>query len=383
VTARVVVGIVAAALASATPAAGVEGHDLFVPLNDGSIAFVSPAGVRTGILAGRPVEGTNGPAEPVWSPDGTRVAFARDGIVVADLDGRQHRLTSVPVSTGGVDARPSWSSDGTLIAFRRYINASEAVAVVSASGGPVRLLASGGTYADPSWQPGTRTLLFRRTDLEGGLHTVDAEGTPGRRIADRANAALWSPDGAAIAVARETGLELIAPDGSGARMLVPDGVVGDLAWSPDGRRIAFVVWTSRRFSPKLGFTAQPDVFIVDRDGANLARLTGLEGDQPFERPEVRAARWWPGGSRLFFRRGKDTWTMNADGSCEQRLPSTLSMIDVPTWSPLASAVPAVECSAAQIRLRAGGEEIGAAARCRFRSSCATTERGASSARGSC
>jgi Ca2+-binding RTX toxin-like protein len=50
--------------------------------------------------------------------------------------------------------------------------------------------------------------------------------------------------------------------------------------------------------------------------------------------------------------------MNADGTCEQRFAPALSMSDVPVWSPSATAAPAVECSSAQLRVRASRTEIG-------------------------
>ena len=50
---------------------------------------------------------------PVWSPDGSRIAFAADGqILVMDADGSGR----IPLGTGSA---PAWSPDGALIAFVR------------------------------------------------------------------------------------------------------------------------------------------------------------------------------------------------------------------------------------------------------------------------
>ncbi len=61
-------------------------------------------------------------SEPVWSPDGTKIAFARWNInsrfveiFVMNADGSdQRRLTQ-----SREDHSPSWSPDGTKIAFWR------------------------------------------------------------------------------------------------------------------------------------------------------------------------------------------------------------------------------------------------------------------------
>jgi Ca2+-binding RTX toxin-like protein len=158
-------------------------------------------------------------------------------------------------------------------------------------------------------------------------------------------------------------LELLAPDGTGARVLVPKANVAnvaDVAWSADGRRIAFMVMTQfPQYGAKLGIPSQSDVFVVDRDGTDLTRLTGFASDTPFDRPSAATPRWWPGGSRIFFLSGRQVWMMNADGTCEQRFATELRMSDAPTWSPVAPPpATALDCSAAQLRIRVDRTEVG-------------------------
>jgi Tol biopolymer transport system component len=79
-------------------------------------------------------------ADPAWSPDGRRIAFARAGENGADLyvlelaTGRVDRLTESPAV---VEAHPDWSPDGRRIAFSRRSGRGNAyeIALVPAVGG--------------------------------------------------------------------------------------------------------------------------------------------------------------------------------------------------------------------------------------------------------
>jgi TolB protein len=59
--------------------------------------------------------------EPAWSPDGTRIAFTSSegmlvsNIYIVDLDGANPR--NLTVETVGYNENPVWSSDGTMMAF--------------------------------------------------------------------------------------------------------------------------------------------------------------------------------------------------------------------------------------------------------------------------
>jgi TolB protein len=68
-----------------------------------------------------------GSGRPAWSPDGTRLAFAR-------ATGRRQELRVVDVATGierllvwtrVVDAHPAWSPDGSRLAFTRFFSWDE------------------------------------------------------------------------------------------------------------------------------------------------------------------------------------------------------------------------------------------------------------------
>jgi len=101
-------------------------------------------------------------------------------------------------------------------------------------------------------------------------------------------------------------------DGSGQRRLTRNPAnEGSLAWSPDGRKIAFV---RDRDENSDGY--HPEIYVMNSDGSGQGRLT-QRGSSPL---------WSPDGRQIAFRSSRDGTTelyvMNADGSGQQRLTDT-------------------------------------------------------------
>lgn len=103
---------------------------------------------------------------PVFSNDGTRIAFTWDGpdesnedIYVKLLDGEAvQRLTT----DEAVDVRPAWSPDDQQIAFTRIQDSTCHIMTMSALGGPARQVASclPSSYAKTAWSPDGQVIVY-------------------------------------------------------------------------------------------------------------------------------------------------------------------------------------------------------------------------------
>ena len=122
-------------------------------------------------------------------------------------------------------------------------------------------------------------------------------------------------------------LVLSLSGGSPERVLPEGMIVTGPVPSPDGAKIAFVATTTAK--------TDPDIYVVNRDGSGLVRLT----DSP-EADDNPA--WSPDGSKIAFRsfrdgRLGDIWVMSANGSSPVNLtPDPLPAVTDerrPAWSP--------------------------------------------------
>jgi len=126
-----------------------------------------------------------------------------------------------------------------------------------------------------------------------------------------------------IAFKRSDGIYLMQPNGSHVRPLKkgrgsPVGHALDLAWSPDGHRLAFA--------------AEDTIWVIDADGRNLVSFV-LAGATAAGSPT-----WSPDGRKIAYtayRDGdRDIWVMNADGSEQRRLKRTPKLWDSNVdWKP--------------------------------------------------
>jgi hypothetical protein len=147
----------------------------------GDIHLLAPDGASNTSLTQSP----DGESWPVWSPDGSRIAYVNRNqgfdIFVMDADGTNvTRLTDRP----DPDYAPRWSPDGTQIALtsQSVVNqmGSSAVATVKPDGTDYRQLAEGG---HPEWSPDGSMIAF---EASGQIMVMHADGTNLRQLASGA-----------------------------------------------------------------------------------------------------------------------------------------------------------------------------------------------------
>jgi Tol biopolymer transport system component len=301
--------------ASACGQKAAVGQNTAPPRHNGEILFskngrlylMRPNGAQVRPVPGSPRDVT----DASFSPDGSRVAFARElgGSCPARLylmraDGTRVRTFTGRVNDPVMESRCfrhlAWSPDGRWLAFTEDVNLGlPSIFVRNVDGAPPHELPGQSIEradSNPAWSPDGKTIAFDRTPLSNdpspALWLMDADGSNERQLdtgsppCAGAGEPDWSPDGQWIAFVRNTcqpqalaggGKEhwsdiwLIRPDGSDLRRLTHADrrawAAHSPAWSPDGKRIVFV-----RLVRRSRYSDFSDIYVMSADGTRQQRL---------------------------------------------------------------------------------------------------------------
>jgi Tol biopolymer transport system component len=217
-----------------------------------------------------------------WSPDGTRIAFARQsaGTDVWVMDPAGANAINLTNGVGLYNAPFDWSPDGKRILFVSSRSGNLDVWAMSADGSNQQQLTNTPEdEAEASWSPdGTTIAVERDAGLGTDIWLMDADGSNLRNATNREGtdgAPSWSPDGTKIVYASSfgpgTNIWVMDADSSNQKNLTntTSGFNWDPAWSPDGNIIAF---TSDR-------DGDYDIWMMSADGAGQAHLTDRPGHE--------------------------------------------------------------------------------------------------------
>lgn len=327
---------------------------------------------------------TGGPdieSSPVFSPDGTRIAFrvsqgGRYSLAIMDGGGgsRKTLFTAGQPNQDCIGSALAWSPDGTSLTFpvSSACSGDYVLFIVPSDGSSpaTRLLAADILGDSAAWSPNGTAIAFDGRVGTGamGLYVADVGGSgalngglQARRISTLAGldsisvwmAPRWSPDGTEVAAAGGTNGDCTAAtsgtldafvlkaDGSGQRTLgATPAKEYNPTWSPDGRR-AF----QRIVDPSAYVHGRPctmATWLIGAGSADQASRIGAELGSDDSQPPL----WSPDGSLLVGNMvrvvaGVEHYDLFIIPVDSRTIPDVIIQdVGVATWQPRAAPLPA-------------------------------------------
>jgi Tol biopolymer transport system component len=186
---------------------------------------------------------------------------------------------------------------------------------VTAAASPIRqLTTTTASNLRPTWSPDQKRIAYQ-SNRDGTYHiyVMDADGSNTKQLSSGDNVddrhPAWSPDGSALAVdsGDATHREIWVIDVASQRrtQITRTGAIASFpSWSPDGKRIAFYVYTTNSASTG-DFNGTMDVYVAGRDGSGAVPMTkGLASEKNSQCTfACHSVRWSPDSTRLAFSDG--------------------------------------------------------------------------------
>jgi Tol biopolymer transport system component len=295
---------------------GQTGGDIFTVRADGTDLrqLTNGRGIRSG---------------PVFSPDGTRIAYRESlagstSVVVMDTGGGNRMTLATTPDSGAFCSKGglAWSPDGTSLVFPTSpvcdLRYELFIVATDGSSPATRLLAPGIDSAFPDWSPDGRQIAFLGSEaggasavyvadlgsadtFSGGLRARRIGPGPGVPLTDSASGPQWSPDGKELVastgslatISEPSSIVIMTPDGSEQRVIAEDmgNPMWSPIWAPSGRQLAYV----RAVDPSEYFSERPctvRAWVIDTDGSNQRQLDPLADGCDM------VPAWSPDGTRL-------------------------------------------------------------------------------------
>ena len=251
---------------------------------------------------------------PTISTDGKTIAFERD-FTIWTLDTGTGEAKAVPITLRGAPAGPSverltltngleemaLSPDAKKVAF--VVHGEVFAASAKDGGNATRVTSTPGRERQVTWSPDSRRLVYV-SDRDGsqGLYLYDFATTQETRLTQAPAGdvtPIFSPDGRSVAFQRGgTELRVVDVDSKRERLLararlgrVPFTADANVAWSPDGRWIAYIDQPIKSFS---------NIYLIPSAGGEKHQVTFLAN------VFGGTVSWSPDGTYLIYDSGQRT-----------------------------------------------------------------------------
>lgn len=199
---------------------------------------------------------------PRFSPDGSKIAFVginptadascpswEAGQSTVDIFVMNNNGSNLRDITPGVcqAQQPVWSPDGKKLAFENDTPDKGAyISTINLNGTGLATLQPGIT---PSWSPDGSKIAYQSIGDFGGIYAMNTDGSDNTELVSEGRDPNWSPDGTRLAFqdSYSPKIQVVNSDGSGLTTVysVPSGGliyeasnINSLSWSPDSSRIA-------------------------------------------------------------------------------------------------------------------------------------------------
>jgi len=215
----------------------------------------------------------------------------------------------------------NWSPDDKYFAYVRcsdpYWNNTELI-LYNIQDNTSVILRNAGNTSCPNFSPNGQQIAYcKSTETSSNIYKMDISGNNDQLIINNASCPKWSPTGDKIlyispGINRSSQIFVANADGSKQQQLTssvspswwdtgfPQDGNEDPQWTLDGKKIVYVSWEN----------GKPEIFIINADGSNKARLTTAELRD--ENPEVT-----PDGQYILFTSRRSNMINN--GICIMKL----------------------------------------------------------------